>query len=70
MIDRLGYYSSDKLDSNDICVDSRADNTGQMVVALRTGKYQMTPSGHIPRFSKVVLAGQSCGGQIAQVEAH
>jgi pimeloyl-ACP methyl ester carboxylesterase len=69
-IDRLGYGSSDKLDGNDICVGSRADITHQIAEDLKSGSYQVNPSGSAPRFSKVVLAGHSYGGQIAQVAAY
>ncbi|MCZ2402241.1 alpha/beta hydrolase [Paenarthrobacter sp. Z7-10] len=70
IVDRLGYNSSDKPNGNNICVGSRADIAHQMVQALRSGNYQVNPSGHGPRFSKVVLAGHSYGGQIVQLEAY
>ncbi len=70
VIDRLGYISSDKPNGNRICVGSRADIAHQMVMDLRSGDYRVDPAGNGPRFSKVVLAGHSYGGQIAQVEAY
>jgi len=69
VIDRLGYGSSDKLNGNNVCVGSRADMAHQMVLALRSGTYQVD-RGPTPSFSTVALAGHSYGGQIAQVEAY
>ncbi len=70
VIDRLGYGSSDKAEGNSICVGSQADIAHQIVLALRAGSYQVNPSGQAPEFSRVVLAGHSYGGQIAQVAAY
>jgi len=70
VIDRLGYGSSDKPEGNSICVGSRADIAHQIVLDLRAGSYEVTPSGQAPKFSRVVLAGHSYGGQIAQVAAY
>ena len=70
VIDRLGYGSSDKPEGNSICVGSRADIAHQIVLDLRAGSYEVTPSGQAPEFSRVVLAGHSYGGQIAQVAAY
>ena len=70
VIDRLGYGSSDKPEGNSICVGSRADIAHQIVLELRAGSYQVNPSGQAPEFSRVVLAGHSYGGQIAQVAAY
>lgn len=70
VIDRLGYVSSDKPNCNRVCVGSRADMTHQMIMQLRSGHYRVTPAGHGPSVSHVVLAGHSYGGQIAQVEAY
>lgn len=69
VIDRLGYGASDKPDGNAICAGSRADIAHQMVLALRSGAYQLT--GQAPfRFAHVALAGHSYGGQIAELEAY
>jgi pimeloyl-ACP methyl ester carboxylesterase len=70
VIDRLGYGSSDKPEGNSICVGSRADIAHQIVLELRAGSYQVNPAGQAPEFSRVVLAGHSYGGQIAQVAAY
>lgn len=69
-IDRLGYGASDKPDGNAICVGSRADIAHQIVLQLKAGSYRVVPSRTAPKFAKVVLAGHSYGGQIAQVEAY
>jgi len=69
VIDRLGYGRSDKLNGSQICVGSRADMAHQMVTKLRSGQYR-SAAGRPPRFDKVVLAGHSYGGQIAQVAAY
>ncbi|MGI8578150.1 MAG: alpha/beta hydrolase family protein [Nocardioidaceae bacterium] len=70
VIDRLGYGSSGKPNGFAICVGSRADIAHQMIMDLRSGRYQLVSGGQAPRFSKIVLAGHSYGGQIAQVEAY
>ncbi|TFB67377.1 alpha/beta fold hydrolase [Cryobacterium sp. Hz9] len=70
VIDRLGYVSSDKPEGNSVCVGSQADIAHQIVLDLRAGSYNVTPSGQAPEFSRVVLAGHSYGGQIAQVAAY
>lgn len=67
-IDRLGYGASDKPVGTGICFGSRADIAHQIVTQLRAGSY--TLAGTAPRFSKVVLAGHSVGGIIAQAEAY
>jgi pimeloyl-ACP methyl ester carboxylesterase len=69
-IDRLGYGASDKPDGNQICVGSRADIAHQIVLQLKAGSYKTVPTATVPKFAKVVLAGHSYGGQIAQVEAY
>ena len=69
VIDRLGYGRSGVPDGNQVCVGSRADMAHQMVRKLRSGRYHLDRTGK-PRFDRVVLAGHSLGGQIAQVEAY
>lgn len=68
-IDRLGYGASDKPAGKDICFGSRADIAHQIVEQLRTGKYT-SDNAESPSFRKVVLAGHSVGGLIAQTEAY
>jgi|GEM_PF-1691969 len=68
VIDRLGYDSSDKPEGDAICAGSRADIAHQMVEALRSGSYQVA-SAQPTSFDKVILAGHSYGGQIAEIAA-
>lgn len=69
-VDRLGYDSSDKPVGTDICFGSRADIAHQMVLALRSGSYDVGGSDRAPAFEEVVLAGHSVGAIIAQAEAY
>lgn len=69
-VDRLGYDSSDKPDGTGICFGSRADVAHQIVTQLRSGDYQADDAAGGPAFEKVVLAGHSVGGIIAQAEAY
>lgn len=69
VVDRLGYGRSGVPDGRQVCVGSRADMAHQMVRKLRSGRYQVDGASK-PTFGKVVLAGHSYGGQIAQVEAY
>lgn len=74
-IDRLGYGASDRPDGFDTCIGAEADIAHQIVQQLRTGAYALegkpaegpaTAQG----FDTVTLAGQSNGGQVAQIEAY
>ncbi len=69
IVDRLGYGASDKPAGNAICAGSRADIAHQMVLALKSGDYQVSGQ-QAPSFRRVALAGQSYGGQIAELEAY
>ena len=69
VVDRIGYGGSGKPDGNAVCVGSQADIAHQMVLALRSGSYQVG-AAVAPRFSRVALAGHSYGGQIAELEAY
>lgn len=68
-VDRLGYDRSDKPQGDGICFGSRADVAHQIVQQLRSGRYGAADDAS-PAFSKVVLAGHSVGGIIAQAEAY
>jgi pimeloyl-ACP methyl ester carboxylesterase len=68
-VDRLGYGASSHPPGTQTCMGGQADIAHQMVQALRTGAYSMD-GGPAIGFSKVVLAGHSAGGGIAQVEAY
>jgi len=70
VVDRLGYDLSGKPYGKDICIGSRADIAHQMVLALRSGHYQLDSAPKAPRFATVALAGHSVGGLIAQVESY
>ncbi|MFC8227528.1 alpha/beta hydrolase [Streptomyces sp. NPDC057287] len=72
-IDRIGYDNSDTLDGLATCIGGQADITHQIVQQLRKGTYRSEGTGEgrtAARFGKVFLAGQSNGGQIAQIAAY
>lgn len=66
-IDRLGYDDSGVPPGVETCIGAQADVTNQIVGQLRDGGY--TSGGERPAFGKVVLAGQSNGGLIANLTA-
>ncbi|MFE7192755.1 alpha/beta hydrolase [Kitasatospora sp. NPDC057541] len=70
-IDRIGYGGSDKPDGFGSCIGGQADIAHQIVEQLRAGGYRTEQEGRaaVP-FDKVVLAGQSNGGQVSQIEAY
>lgn len=69
-IDRLGYDNSlNGVNGFDICFGSHATIASQIITQLRSGEYY-TGLPHSPTFPKVVLAGHSVGGMIAQIEAY
>jgi pimeloyl-ACP methyl ester carboxylesterase len=66
VIDRLGNPAhSDLPDGNATCLPAQADMTDQIADALRAGTY--TIAGVRPKFSRVLLAGHSAGGLIAEI---
>jgi pimeloyl-ACP methyl ester carboxylesterase len=71
-IDRLGYGASSRPDGLSLCVGGEADIAHQIVQQLRAGTYTLVdPAGRRPpTFQRVVLAGQSNGGQIVQIAAY
>lgn len=69
-IDRLGYDRSDAPAGTGICMGSQATMAHQIVQALRSGDYVRGDGAVAPRFDKVFLAGQSNGGQLAEIEAY
>ncbi|WP_329230728.1 alpha/beta hydrolase [Streptomyces sp. NBC_00111] len=72
-IDRIGYDTSDTLDGLATCIGGQADITHQIVQQLREGTYRSGGTGKggtSGAFDKVFLAGQSNGGQIAQIAAY
>ncbi|MEW2121763.1 alpha/beta hydrolase [Streptomyces sp. NPDC005474] len=73
-IDRIGYDSSDTLDGLATCIGGQADITHQIIQQLREGTYRSGDAKGSGKagtsFGKVFLAGQSNGGQIAQIAAY
>jgi pimeloyl-ACP methyl ester carboxylesterase len=69
VVDRLGYPRSGTFQGWQICLGSHADMASQMVEQLRAGTYD-AHGEPTPSFDKVVLAGHSIGGSIAQIEAY
>ncbi len=69
VLNRLGYNNSGKPPGKQLCLGSQADIAHQEIVDLRDGNYHL--DGHrSARFERVVLAGHSFGGLIAQIEAY
>jgi pimeloyl-ACP methyl ester carboxylesterase len=67
-VDRLGYDDSDHPAGMDTCIGAHADIARQLVAKLKAGDY--TAEGGAPRFQRVVLAGHSVGGAVAELAAH
>jgi pimeloyl-ACP methyl ester carboxylesterase len=68
-LDRLGYDDSPRPPGNDTCLGAQADMASQIVTELRSGTYR--PAEGAPRkFDRVVLAGHSVGGEVAQAVAY
>ena len=69
IIDRLGYDDSPRPHGREVCLGGDADMAHQIVSQLRRGSYGLGRRG--PRgFDRVVLAGHSGGGMVAQVAAY
>lgn len=67
VIDRLGNPAHDDLkDGNGTCLPGQADITDQIADHLRTGTYEAA-NGVAPSFERVILAGHSAGGLIAEL---
>ncbi len=69
VIDRVGYGASGHPPGTLSCVGAQATVAHQIVQDLRTGAYRLSGSPTGVAFSRVVLAGHSAGGAIAEVEA-
>lgn len=66
VIDRLGNPAHDDLpDGNRTCLPAQADMADQIIKALRAGTY--AADGGPTAFSRVLLAGHSAGGFVAQI---
>jgi pimeloyl-ACP methyl ester carboxylesterase len=70
VIDRLGYDESDHPNGADTCLGSAADQTHQIVQALRAGTYSIEGGGRVPSFQRVMLVGHDTGGGVAEIEAY
>lgn len=68
VIDRVGYGDAPPPGTAS-CVGSQADVAHQIIGQLRSGHYE-AGGGPGPAVDKIVLAGHSIGGAIAQVEAY
>lgn len=62
----LGYGPSDDADGSQMCFGSNATIAHQVIQQLRQGTYE---GGGAPAFERVVLAGHSAGGIVAEVYA-
>jgi pimeloyl-ACP methyl ester carboxylesterase len=68
VIDRIGYDASGHPPGLQLCAGSQADVAHQIVGQLRTGSYNMGAAIALS-FARVAIAGQSAGGNIAEIEA-
>lgn len=67
VIDRLGNPAHDDLkDGNATCLPAQADMADQITTQLHTGAFR-TAGTVRPRFTRVILAGHSAGGMIAEL---
>jgi alpha-beta hydrolase superfamily lysophospholipase len=69
-IDRLGYGQSDKPNGLALCLGGEADITAQIIDQLRHGTYAGTAGWRPVAFTRVLLAGQDVGAQIAEITAY
>lgn len=66
VIDRLGNPAHDDLqDGNATCLPAQADMADQISEHLRAGSYEAGKP--VPKFGRVILAGHSAGGLIAEL---
>lgn len=70
VLDRLGYDGSDKPGGLASCLGGQADIAHQIVDQLRSGEFKAGDGAGRPTFRKVVLAGHSVSGVIAQLTAY
>jgi pimeloyl-ACP methyl ester carboxylesterase len=67
VIDRLGNPAHDELqDGNATCLPAQADMADQIANALKAGRYEVGGAVR-PRFQRILLAGHSAGGLIAEM---
>lgn len=67
VIDRLGYDASGRPPGRDTCLGAQADMVAQIVGALKAGSYAASAESHPIKFRRIVLAGHSVGGAIAEL---
>lgn len=70
VVDRLGYDDSGHPVGMDSCLGGQADIANQIVNQLRAGSYTAGGDRPTPALARVVLAGHSVGGLLAQLTAH
>jgi pimeloyl-ACP methyl ester carboxylesterase len=68
--DLPGWGESPYPDGFAVCLGSEADMAHQIVRALKAGNYLVQGLANAPRFDRVVIAGLSSSGLIAQIEAY
>jgi pimeloyl-ACP methyl ester carboxylesterase len=69
-VDRLGYDSSDHPPGTQTCLGAHADITAQLVRHIREGTYTTADGSPAVPAERLVLAGHSVGGGIAELAAH
>lgn len=67
VLNRFGYDDRHDAKGTATCLGAQADMLHQVVQQLRSGDYRSTSAR--PRVSRVVVAGHSVGGAIAELEA-
>lgn len=70
VVDRLGYDASGHPPGTDTCLGAQADVAAQLVRHLQQGTYTVAGGTPAVAVEKVVLAGHSVGGGIAELAAH
>lgn len=70
VIDRLGYDASGHPRGTATCLGAQADVTAQVVRSLKDGEYTIRGGGSPFAFPRIVLAGHSVGGGVAELAAH
>jgi len=70
VVDRLGYDNSDHPPGAATCLGAHADITAQIARHLRQGTYTVGDGGRPITVQRLVLAGHSVGGSIAELAAH
>lgn len=69
VVDRLGYDASDHPPGGSTCLGAQADVAAQIVGRLKSGDYTTRGRPSI-EFERMLLAGHSVGGGVAELAAH